>query len=88
LGPGAPDVLLTAAGAAVSPAGPGTTAWQIVYYVLGVMTVVGVALAFLGSGIGERALVIAGIVLMIVFGVLVGILHRLPRLRGVPADTV
>ncbi|MGN9811562.1 hypothetical protein ACTMSW_19675 [Micromonospora sp. BQ11] len=90
LGPGAPDVMLTAAAseAVASPAGHGTTAWQIVYYVLGALAVSGMALAFLGQSIDEKPLVIAGIILTIVFGALVGILHRLPRLRGVPADTV
>ncbi|MEV1132173.1 hypothetical protein [Agromyces sp. NPDC049794] len=89
LGPGAPDVLLSAAaGAMAPPAGHGPNAWQIVYYVLGALTVVGMALAFLGASISERALIIAGMAIVFVFGVLVGILHRMPRLRGVPADTV
>ncbi|GAA0459971.1 hypothetical protein Aca07nite_41890 [Actinoplanes capillaceus] len=92
LGPGVQAALLAApagAGAAGAAGGNSPTMWQIVYYFLGLLTVAGLATTFYASiAGGSKPIAVIGIAMMAVFGTLVGILHRMPRLRGVSPDSV
>ncbi|RZU53292.1 hypothetical protein EV385_5205 [Krasilnikovia cinnamomea] len=92
LGPAVLSALLAAsvtAGGAGVAASNSPTVWQIVYYILGSLAIAGMATCFYAGMVGtSKSILLIGIAMALVFGTLVGILHRMPRLRGVSRDSV